>query len=284
LASASASGNARALPVAITGLGRGGTALGFGIASGANGGVTATGIGINSSSPGRVGTVRAFANAPVPAGAMGAVEGQGQAAIAASLPMLKPNTTLNSFASAIGDPLLSDVLATSFGKPNVLAGLAIDQGGNQLGLASLGGLYPSTASGASTIYNSSAEFMWERTGLLDTDLRVGLQDGQATGQGFDSLDFTIIEDGSVILDQLFTSLSSASAFFDDRVLDLGFVSASSSPSLDLEFDLMLTAHNPGDGFAIDLAVAAVPEPPGWPLLAAALAIAYSLRRKGRQEV
>jgi hypothetical protein len=53
---------------------------------------------------------------------------------------LKPNTTLNSFAGAVADPLSSDVAATSAGDPNVIRGLEIGQGGHQLGLVELGSL------------------------------------------------------------------------------------------------------------------------------------------------
>ncbi len=257
-ADATATGNAFAPAFAETGLGRGGTAIAGGIANGASGEVIDNADA--TSNPGRAGKARAMANSPIPAGAMGAVSGQAQAAIAASLPMLKPNTTLNSFASAIEEPLPADVLSTSLGKPNVLAGLGIGNGGNALALAALGALYPSLGSGASTVYRSSVEFVVDRTGLLNTELLVGLQDGQATGAGFDSLRFAITKDGNLTLDRIFTSVSSALAFFDDRVLDLGSITPDESGVLDLQFDLAVTAHNAGDGFAIDLAVAAVPEP------------------------
>ena len=271
-------GNALATSFAETGLGRGGTAIAGSIANGASGEVID--VGTANSNPGRAGKARGMANSPIPAGAMGAVSGQAQAAIAASLPMLKPNTTLNSFASAIEEPLLADVLSTSLGKPNVLAGLGIGNGGNALALAALGGLYPSLGSGASTVYRSSVEFVVDRTGLLNAELLVGLQDGQATGAGFDSLDFAIIEDGNLILDRIFTSLSSALAFFDDRVLDLGSITPDESGVLDLQFDLAVTAHNAGDGFAIDLVVAAVPEPSTLlMLLTGAVAVGVGLLRR-----
>jgi hypothetical protein len=55
--------------------------------------------------------------------------------------------------------------------------------------------------------------------------------------------------------------------------------------LDLEFDLLVTSHQPGDWFAIDLALAAVPEPGSAALLLASvllLAPAGCRRRRTRQ--
>jgi hypothetical protein len=292
---ATASGTARATPFAETGLGQGGLAIGFGRAVGANGGVTATGFGIANSKPnqsGKVRSARATANAPIAPKGMGAAEAQGQAAIATSAPMLKPNTTLNAFASAIGDPLLSDVEATSAGKPNVLTGLAVGTGGNQLGLVWLGGLYTGDASGSPATFTTSANYEVNRPGIVGSDLRVGLQDAMATGNGFDSLDFQIVLDGATVVNWDFTSPSdvlscgTALSCFDDQVLNLGQVLPNSSGLLDLDFDLAVTAHVPGEGFAVDLAFATVPEPPTWLCFivgsAGLLAFRTIRRRTGRE--
>jgi hypothetical protein len=263
IATATASGDARALPFAETGLGRGGLAVAFGRAVGGSGAVSANGFGVNTSSVGRAGKVRsarAVADAPIPAGGMGAVEAQAQGAIAASAPMLKPNTELNAFASAIGDPSLDDVLATSAGKPNVVTGLEVGQTDNQLGLMWLGGLYPDAASGAQETFSSSASFTIDPSEIMFGELKVGLQDGMATGNGFDALDFRIIVNGLLMAQQEFTTLGEALAYFDDKVLSLGNVFADASGFLNIEFDLAVTGHNLGDGFAIDLALASVPEP------------------------
>ena len=49
--------------------------------------------------------------------------------------------------------------------------------------------------------------------------------------------------------------------------------------LALTFDLSLTGHAAGDGFAIDLAVADVPEPRSAVLLATGLALVFGLARR-----
>ena len=72
---------------------------------------------------------------------------------------------------------------------------------------------------------------------------------------------------------------SALAYFDDQVLDLGALSLGSDGLIDLTFDLFLTGHIAGDGFAVDLAVADVPEPRSAVLLATGLALVCGLARR-----
>jgi hypothetical protein len=62
------------------------------------------------------------------------------------------------------------------------------------------------------------------------------------------------------------------------VLDLGALSPGSDGLIDLTFDLFLTWHIAGDGFAVDLAVADVPEPRFAVLLATGLALVFGLAR------
>jgi hypothetical protein len=284
-ATATASGRAIANPTATTGIGSGGLAVAIGMATGNGGMTTATGFGMTDPTTRRITRmVNGRAVAPVPAGAMGSVQSQGQAAIAGSLPMLTPNTTLNAFGSAIAEPLVSDVLAASATAPNVVSALHVGTGGGQLGLVSLGGLYPTVASGASTTFIGSAAYTFDPT-LLGGDLVVGLLDGQATGSGFDSLAFQILVNGAPVVQQDFTSVPSALTYFDDDVLDLGAVTALGVDPLgllDVEFDLDVTAHNPGDGFAIDLAFAEVPEPSSLGLFGTAIAVAITLLGTARK--
>jgi hypothetical protein len=206
---------------------------------------------------GRIKSSKASGKAPV----KGNAKAQAQAAIGATLASLKPNTTLQSFASATGDPLPADVLAETAATPNVTANLHIGDGSNVLGLVALGGLYPNIAiaSGISATSSSSAAFEIDTTGFEGSTLRIGLLEGLATGFGFDSLLFRIIENGTMVEEEMFTSLESALSFFDDNVLDLGPGMAGPSGFLELQFDLDVIAHRSGDGFSVNL-VAAVPEP------------------------
>jgi hypothetical protein len=78
---------------------------------------------------------------------------------------------------------------------------------------------------------------------------------------------------------MFTTTDSALAYFNDQVLELGALRPGSNGLIDLTFDLSLRGHVAGDGFAIDLAVANVPEPRSVVLLAAGLALVFGLARR-----
>jgi hypothetical protein len=275
-------GDATASPTAINGLGKGGTATAMGMATGQGGVDNPAARTAQSSDTQRV-QIGSAASSPIPAGAMGQVQAEAMVGVAAALPALKPNSTLNAFVAAVGDPLLSDVLATSAGKPHVTSGLGINNGAEQVGLFEMGGLYPNLASGAPAVYTASASFSFDPAQLAGNSFRVGLQDAQWTGNGFDGLLFQITSGGTPFLSQSFTSLSSAISFFNDQVLNIGSIAPDSSGLLDLDFNFQLTAHAPGDGFAIDLAiaqVASVPEPPSWMLLATAIAAMLSVGAVG----
>jgi hypothetical protein len=87
----------------------------------------------------------------------------------------------------------------------------------------------------------------------------------------------------------FTSVAAANSFFDDRVLDLGPLTAGGGPSgLNLELDFDLTASLPGARYQEDFLVASVgnaataPEPGYLPFFATLLiAVAWRRRRKRR---
>jgi hypothetical protein len=107
----------------------------------------------------------------------------------------------------------------------------------------------------------------------------GSEDGQLSGGGFDLLDFEALVNGVPAVQSLFTTTESALAYFDDQVLDLGTLSPGSDGLIDLTFDLSLTGHVAGDGFAIDLAVADAPEPRSAMLPATGLALVFGLARR-----
>lgn len=264
-------GDATANPTAINGLGKGGTATAIGMATGQGGAANPAAMTSQSTEKQRT-RINNRADSPIPNGAMGQVQGEAAVGIAAPLPALKPNATLNSFAATIGDPLLSDLLATSAGKPNVINGLNIGGNADQLALVEMGGLYPYLSSGSAATYSATSSLSFDPDLISGYDFRVGLQDAQWTGNGFDVLQFMITEDDTILLDESFKSLSSAISFFTDHVIDIGFIEPDSLGLLNIAFDLEVTAHVPGDGFAIDLALAAVPEPPNWVLLATAITI------------
>jgi hypothetical protein len=271
-------GTATATPTATNGLGEFGSAIARGVISGLNGDADSGSL-YRASRNAQITSITAEAKAPIPQGGRGQAQSEAAAGDATAFFSFKPNTTLNSFAGAVGDPLSSDVVATSVGKPNVIRGLEIGRGGHQLGLVELGGLYPTSSSGGSAVFFSSVSFEFNPTALGSPYFAVGLEDGQLSGGGFDLLNFEVLENGVPAVQSVFTTAESALAYFNDQVLDLGALRPGSNGLIDLTFDLSLTGHIAGDGFAIDLAVADVPEPRSAVLLATGLALVFGLARR-----
>jgi hypothetical protein len=266
------------MPTATNGLGEFGSAIARGVISGLNGDADSGSL-YKASRNAQITSITAEAKAPIPQGGRGQAQSEAATGAATAFFPLKPNTKLNSFAGAVGDPLSSDVIATSAGKPNVIRGLEIGRGGHQLGLVELGGLYSTSSSGGPAAFFSSVSFAFNPTELASLDFAVGLEDGQLSGGGFDLLNFEVLVNGVPAVQSVFTTTDSALAYFDDRVLDLGALSPGSDGLIDLTFDLSLTGHVAGDGFAIDLAVAGVPEPRSVVLLAVGLALVFGLARR-----
>lgn len=98
-------------------------------------------------------------------------------------------------------------------------------------------------------------------------------------KGFDSLGFQILVDGVPVVQRAFTSETAALAYFGDDILNLGYLSELAlDPGglLDIEFDLTVRASTPGDGFAVNLAFAEVPEPGSLALLGPAIVAIIAL--------
>jgi hypothetical protein len=191
-------------------------------------------------------------------------------------PVAIDTTGLNAYASASGLPSGSFVAAAFAAHPNTAAAFG-GAGATVLGAAAQGSLYASDALGSRT-YDASVEWDFDSTHLLG-HLLVGLLDG--IGTSFSSLEFTITEDGTPLVDQSFSDATSPQSYFSDHVLDLGTFAA--EPDLQLIFDLSMIGNNPGDGFGEDFlfgaasASGSVPEPSSLSLLALAAAAAGWLR-------
>jgi hypothetical protein len=180
---------------------------------------------------------------------------------------------LNSYAfvnGLPGDSFVNDAFASH---PTV-ASMFATAGATVLGTAAQGALNSS-----SRTFDSQVRFTLDTSGLSG-DLLVGLLDHASFGHGFDSLTFSIVEQGVTVLSTAFGSLSAAEAFFDDRVLDLG--SFTSGSTLDLSFNFELVASSVGNGFGEDFVFGAtpgaVPEPSTLSLFSLAALATFALRR------
>ncbi len=128
----------------------------------------------------------------------------------------------------------------------------------------------------SNTYSASSTFDFAYKGDLVLGLIAPL-DGAPTD--FQQIDFTVTLDGADVVDETFTSLAAADAFFDDHVLDLGAVSGVS----DVTFSYDLVAGGAG-GYGMDLAFGgAVPEPSTWAMMLIGFGgLGYAATRRARK--
>ena len=128
----------------------------------------------------------------------------------------------------------------------------------------------------SNTYSASSTFDFAAKG----DLLLGLispLDGAPTD--FQQIDFTVTLNGAEVVDETFTSLAAADAFFADDVINLGSVSGAA----EITFAYDLVAGGSG-GYGMDLAFGgAVPEPSTWAMMLIGFGgLGYAgLRRAGK---
>ena len=169
---------------------------------------------------------------------------------------VNPGQTAYAFSTALPDKAYATTLVV--GASNVAAAL-LGPRDAVFGTAILGANYATDGGGASQTYSGSATFDFAYGG----DLMLGLIDDQNAGfpggLGFQSMEFTILDNGVEILDLTFKSLPVAESFFHDSVINLG-------PDIDLTFGYNLVADGSG-GFGFDFAVGgAVPETSTWTMM------------------
>ena len=173
---------------------------------------------------------------------------------------VNPGQTAYAFSTALPDKAYAATLID--GASNV-ANALLGPRDMVFGTAILGANYATDGGGASHSYSGSSTFDFGYGG----DLMLGLIDDQhagfSGGLGFQSLEFTILDNGVEIFDLTFKSLAAAESFFDDSVINLG---SNLGPDIDLTFSYNLVADGSG-GFGFDLAIGgAVPEPSTWAMM------------------
>jgi hypothetical protein len=115
-----------------------------------------------------------------------------------------------------------------------------------LGLVTLGG--GSDGDGLQHTWSTSTTFT-SPDPLNQQHLILGLLDPTSTGNGFDSLTFTMTENSDVVLQQeTFITLAAADAYFTDNPIDLG----PTANVLSIEFSMSVTTTSPGDSFYASL--------------------------------
>jgi hypothetical protein len=107
------------------------------------------------------------------------------------------------------------------------------------------------------LYTSQVAWTFDTT-QMSGHLLAGFLDNVSFGSGFQQLEFSIHEEGNLLVDELFTSLAAATSYFADKVLDLGSFAATNE--LELVFGFALTATGAGDGFGMNFVFGAASEP------------------------
>jgi hypothetical protein len=203
---------------------------------------------------------------------MAPTSGQSQAAARAHVPAADDTMSeaapdagdlagLEAAVYAVGLPRVLDVEDYLEGNPlsqpyfDNLPGDEIPLADNEvLGLVTLGGNYSSGGTG-NRVYTSSATFAID-LGQLQTprqELVLALLDASPQSSGFDSLQFQVTREGSLVVNQTFMTLDAANAFFNDNAMRIGSNAADQvSGALDLVFSMTLTTNDVGAGFAFDL--------------------------------
>jgi hypothetical protein len=197
---------------------------------------------------GIIGLLRADASAPEPSGgATRTNEVQSRAAIGRAAPVT-PAPVSGSFqavAYATGNPLPADVAVAEAGNTRTTNAFA---GSSVIGVGTMSGAYSSGTSGAARISTSTLNFSLDLSTFSPaSDLIMGLDNPQATGSGFTSLEFSVREQNTAVLDKTFTTLASANSYFADHPMDLGAIRARGTP-LTLTFMLAVTGTQAGSGF------------------------------------
>jgi hypothetical protein len=170
----------------------------------------------------------------------------------------------NAYAGISGLPIAGDVAALLTGNPTVAATFGTP-GFSTFAQGSMGGAFPADGLGLHS-YTSEIDLVLDSTKFATPGtLFIGFLDDLEFG-GFDTLQFLLAYEGSIVIDETFSSAAQASAFFDDKVRTIGNFAA--GPQLDISIDFIFSGDSPGEGYGFDFllgANAALVPPPETPV-------------------
>ena len=237
---------------AIGGQGQGtsaaGTALAMSSAQGASGTVRSL---ASTSDTGKVAITSASASATATvtgagsSGAVAATAGVGFGDVGEAVPT-------GQQAVAIVDAMPSTGIVSSALATNDAVAFEFGNGASTFALGQLA----ASANGIAVTQTETATVSMQATTALiaaSGQVVLGLYGGAPTG-GFTSLTFEVTANGTPLINETFTSVAAADAFFDDNVLDLG--SDTTGPlagSPTLTFSLSVTEDTAGGGYSLGVA-------------------------------
>jgi hypothetical protein len=211
---------------------------------------------------GRITNLRADAIAPLPSGgSIRTNEVQARAAVgrtAAATPG-PVSSAFQSVAYVTGNPLTADVSAAEAGNTRITRAFTAS---SVVGIGTMSGAYSTGASGLARGSTSTIACTLDLSTFSPaSDLILGLENPQVTGTGFSSLEFTVREQNTAVLDKTFTTIPTATTYFADHPMDLGALASHGSP-LPLTFTLAVTGTLANSGFLTNLIFGSIPTTPG----------------------
>ena len=241
--------NATATATATGGTGLTGAPFGNATARANGFGTAGTTNATARSGGGLLQSIVSVANSPTD----GETQTESRAFIGDAIPDATAASGLEVAAFTTGSPGIAAAQAFTMGNPDI----SVHYGptSDVLGLVTLGGSTSENNAGSSRTMTGSVTYAIDLNELPNTrqQLLVGLLDSRVEGSGFDSFEFQISREGTIVVDETFTTVADATSYFDSQLLDLGSNdSAAVVGDLDLEFSIALTSDDPDAGFYFDL--------------------------------
>jgi hypothetical protein len=189
-----------------------------------------------------------------------------------SLPAVGAVSSAQGFSNVVGSPNTAAVNALLTGHSALATSLS---GATVVGAGVMGSSYGGTAgSGTAHVFSGSAAFNYSFDSPYS--LSLGFLGMNAFNGGFDSLEFTVVNNGSTIYSHTFTTLADATSFFTDQTLGLGTFSG--GLNMLVEYDLTASSAR-GMDFSYLVATAPVPEPEIWALMLVGLGMLGIAKRR-----
>ena len=126
------------------------------------------------------------------------------------------------------------------------------------------------SAGESAQTNAQAKFAINVSALGGQDLKIGLLNPHSTGNGFSQLHFQLSEADVLIANKTFTNLTTATAYFDDQVINLGAASTLGAGNLVLT---ITATTNSGDSFDAGMLIGTAPGGTAIPVITSATSAA-----------
>lgn len=152
----------------------------------------------------------------------------------------------------------SDVVSGAVqGTVNIANVIASGAPNSTLDLMALGVGYSTGSGSGAQVFSTSVTLSVNLSNLTGggEHVEIGLFDPQSSGAGFDSLTLQVLNGGALVLQQTFSTLSSALAYFSDNTIDAGaLATGSSANTATLAVSIAATEHTIGSAFGAEIAV------------------------------